>query len=89
MTRHPVTGRQFSFVNLMYTQEVSGIDTDQAGKLIDELARHVTPERFVHYHQRRIGDLVMRDEQATMHRGAGDHHPAQRRVMMRTIVYSK
>src|SRR5262249_25476417 len=28
------------------------------------------------------------DELATMHRGAGDYRPAERRVMLRTIVYA-
>jgi alpha-ketoglutarate-dependent taurine dioxygenase len=31
--------------------------------------------------------LLMWDERATMHRGAGDSDPAERRVMLRTIVY--
>jgi len=84
---HPVTGRQLLFVNPMHTHGFSGMGEDAAWELIDELARHATQERFVYYHQWRVGDLVMWDEQATMHRGAGDYHPAERRVMMRTIVY--
>ena len=35
----------------------------------------------------RVGDAVMWDERATMHRGAGDYEPSERRVMLRTIVY--
>jgi alpha-ketoglutarate-dependent taurine dioxygenase len=34
-----------------------------------------------------VGDLVMWDELATMHRGAGDYRPDERRIMLRTIVY--
>jgi hypothetical protein len=30
----------------------------------------------------------MWDELATMHRGAGDYRPDERRVMLRTIVYA-
>jgi hypothetical protein len=30
---------------------------------------------------------VIWDERATMHRGAGDYQPDERRVMLRTIVY--
>jgi hypothetical protein len=29
----------------------------------------------------------MWDEAATMHRGAGDYEPRERRIMLRTIVY--
>jgi alpha-ketoglutarate-dependent taurine dioxygenase len=32
-------------------------------------------------------DLLIWDERATMHRGAGDYEPQERRVMLRTIVY--
>jgi alpha-ketoglutarate-dependent taurine dioxygenase len=31
--------------------------------------------------------LLIWDERATMHRGAGDYAPNERRVMLRTIVY--
>jgi alpha-ketoglutarate-dependent taurine dioxygenase len=34
-----------------------------------------------------VGDVLMWDERATMHRGAGDSKPEERRVMLRTIVY--
>src|SRR5712691_2588032 len=44
-------------------------------------------DRFVYYHSWRVGELVIWDERATMHRGAGDYHPEERRVMLRTIVY--
>jgi hypothetical protein len=32
--------------------------------------------------------VLMWDELATMHRGAGDYRPDERRVMLRTIVYA-
>ena len=35
----------------------------------------------------RVGGVLMWDERATMHRGAGDYHPEEHRVMLRTIVY--
>jgi alpha-ketoglutarate-dependent taurine dioxygenase len=34
-----------------------------------------------------IGSASMWDERATMHRGAGDYRPEERRIMLRTIVY--
>ena len=52
-----------------------------------ELAEHATQERFVYYHRWRVGDVLMWDERATMHRGAGDSRPEERRIMLRTIVY--
>jgi taurine dioxygenase len=85
--RHCVTGRPILFVNPLHTHGFQGIPQDQAWKLIEELADHSTQDRFVYYHSWQVGDVLMWDEQATMHRGAGDYRPDERRVMLRTIVY--
>jgi len=85
--RHCVTGRPILFVNPLHTHGFQGIPQDQAWQLIEELADHSTQDRFVYYHSWRVGDVLMWDEQATMHRGAGDYRPDERRVMLRTIVY--
>ncbi|MGH7046054.1 MAG: TauD/TfdA dioxygenase family protein [Stellaceae bacterium] len=84
---HPVTGRPILFVNPMHTHGFAEMDRDAAWQLIEELAAHATQERFTYYHSWRVGDLLIWDERATMHRGAGDYDPSQRRIMLRTIVY--
>ena len=84
---HPVTGRPILFVNPMHTHGFVGMDRDEAWHLIEELAAHATQDSFVYYHFWRVGDVLMWDERATMHRGAGDYRPEERRVMLRTIVY--
>jgi taurine dioxygenase len=84
---HPVTGRPILFVNPMHTHGFLGMEREEAWQLIEELAAHATQQRFVYYHSWRVGDLVMWDERATMHRGAGDYRPQERRIMLRTIVY--
>lgn len=87
VVRHPLTGRQILFVNPMHTYGFVGMSQDDAWRLIGELAKHATQECFVYYHDWRVGDVLMWDERATMHRGAGDYRPEERRVMLRTIVY--
>lgn len=84
---HPVTGRPILFVNPMHTHGFVGMTREQAWPLIEELGAHATQDRFVYYHRWQAGDLLMWDERATMHRGAGDSRPDERRVMLRTIVY--
>jgi taurine dioxygenase len=88
VTRHPVTNRPILFVNPMHTHGFTGMAREQAWPLIEELAAHATQERFVYYHRWRVGDVLMWDERATMHRGAGDYRPEEPRVMLRTIVYA-
>jgi taurine dioxygenase len=87
VVRHPVTGRQILFVNPMHTHGFEGMRREEAWQLIEELEAHSTQERFVYYHRWRVGDVLMWDERATMHRGAGDYQPEERRIMLRTIVY--
>jgi taurine dioxygenase len=87
VVRHPVTGRQILFVNPMHTYGFVGMSQADAWRLIEELAEYATQERFVYYHRWRVGDVLMWDERATMHRGAGDYRPQERRIMLRTIVY--
>jgi taurine dioxygenase len=84
---HPVSGRPILFVNPMHTHGFEGMSREEAWPLIEQLAAHATQERFTYYHRWRVGDLLIWDERATMHRGAGDYPPAERRVMLRTIVY--
>jgi taurine dioxygenase len=87
VTRHPVSGRSILFVNPMHTHGFVDMKREEAWPLIEELGEHATQERFVYYHRWRVGDLLMWDERATMHRGAGDYRPDERRIMLRTIVY--
>jgi taurine dioxygenase len=72
----------------MRTHGFVGMAQEEAWPLIERLAAHATQERFVYYHRWQIGDVLMWDEcAATMHRGAGDYRPDERRIMLRTIVY--
>jgi taurine dioxygenase len=68
-------------------QRPYGMAKEEAWRLIEELAAHSTQDRFVYYHSWRVGDVLMWDELATMHRGAGDSRPDEHRIMLRTIVY--
>jgi taurine dioxygenase len=86
--QHPVSGRSILFVNPMHTHGFVGMRREEAWPLIEELANHATQDRFVYYHRWRVGDVLMWDERATMHRGAGDYKPDEHRVMLRTIVYA-
>ena len=88
ITNHPITGRPILFVNPLHTHGFEGMPRDEAWRLIEDLAAHSTQERFVYYHSWRVGDVLIWDERATMHRGAGDYKPDERRVMLRTIVYA-
>ena len=84
---HPVSGRSVLFVNPLHMHGFAGMAKDEAWELIETLTTHATQDRFVYYHSWQVGDVLMWDECATMHRGAGDYRPEERRIMLRTIVY--
>jgi len=84
---HPRTGRSILFVNPMHVHGFEGMDREAAHQLVEELAAHSVQDKYVYHHAWRIGDVLMWDEFATMHRGAGDSPSGQRRVLLRTIVY--
>ncbi|MBI3514410.1 MAG: TauD/TfdA family dioxygenase [Proteobacteria bacterium] len=85
--RHPVTGRAVLFVNPTHTHGFAGMDEAAGLRLIEELRDHATQEQFTYYHSWRVGDVLMWDEVATMHRSAGDARADERRIMLRTIVH--
>ena len=85
--RHPVTGRNVLFVNPTHCHGFVGLADDEAIPLIEELRDHATRDELTYYHSWRVGDVLIWDEIATMHRGAADAAPEQRRIMLRTIVH--
>jgi taurine dioxygenase len=85
--RHPVTGRAILFINPSHSVGFADMPADEGWNLVETLSNHATQDRFVYHHKWRVGDLLMWDELATMHRGAGDARASERRVMMRSIVY--
>jgi taurine dioxygenase len=84
---HPVTGRKVLFVNPTHCHGFVGMTDEESEPLILELRDHATREDLVYYHSWQVGDVVIWDEIATMHRGAADARPEERRIMLRTIVH--
>ena len=64
----PRTGRKILFVGV-HCCEVEGMTTAEGRMLIMDLLEHATQREFVYRHQWRVGDLVMWDNTATVHRG--------------------
>lgn len=87
MTIHPRSGRPILFTNPAHTHGFEPMDRHAGWALVETLAGHATQARFTYLHTWRQGDLLMWDELATIHRGAGDSNPEEPRVLMRSIVY--
>jgi alpha-ketoglutarate-dependent 2,4-dichlorophenoxyacetate dioxygenase len=64
----PRSGRKILFVGV-HACEVEGMTTAEARMLLMDLLEHATQREFVHEHHWQVGDLVMWDNTATVHRG--------------------
>jgi alpha-ketoglutarate-dependent 2,4-dichlorophenoxyacetate dioxygenase len=64
----PRTGRKILFVGI-HACEILGMTKAEGRMLIMDLLEHATQRQFVHVHHWQVGDLVMWDNTATVHRG--------------------
>ena len=65
--RHPSSGRLSLFLS-SHAGRIVGWPVPEAMLLLKELTEHATQRELVYRHKWRVGDLVMWDNQATMHR---------------------
>jgi alpha-ketoglutarate-dependent 2,4-dichlorophenoxyacetate dioxygenase len=82
--RHPGSGRRSIFLSA-HAGGIIGWPMPEARALLRDLTEHATQRQFVYAHQWRVGDLVMWDNRAMMHRAR--RYPAdQVRELHRTTV---
>jgi taurine dioxygenase len=82
---HPLAGEKGLYFSMNHTARIEGMSEDESLALIEELRRHATSPDFVYAHHWRVGDLVLWDNAATMHRRDPfpDHYP---RLMRRVGI---
>jgi alpha-ketoglutarate-dependent 2,4-dichlorophenoxyacetate dioxygenase len=78
------TGRKILYVGI-HACEVLGMTVAEGRMLIMDLIEHATQRAFIYRHQWRVGDLVMWDNTATLHRGRYFDF-AQRRELRRATT---
>ena len=79
---HPQSKRKVLFVGVHCTH-IPGMTVPEGRVLIWDLLEHATQREFVYRHSWRVGDLVMWDNRATLHRGRR-YDLSQRRDLRRT-----
>lgn len=85
---HSETGRKTLFLGAQLTRSIVGLTSEASQALLDELNAHMSQQRFVWSHHWRVGDLVIWDNRATMHRR--EPFPAdQRRLLKRTQTFGE
>ena len=80
----PRSGRKALYVGV-HACEIEGMTLPEGRMLIADLLEHATQRAFVYQHHWRIGDLVMWDNTATVHRGRW-YDLAERRELRRATT---
>jgi taurine dioxygenase len=82
---HPATGRHALFLGRRRNAYIPGLPLNESERLLDALWAHATKDEFTWYQQWRVGDLILWDNRAVMHRRDA-FDPNARRVMHRTQI---
>jgi alpha-ketoglutarate-dependent 2,4-dichlorophenoxyacetate dioxygenase len=64
---NPVNGREALYI-ASHTFKVDGLDQGSSATLIDELASFITQPEYVYSHKWRVGDVLIWDQRAVLHR---------------------
>lgn len=83
--RHPGTGREVLYLGRRRNAWVEGLSLAESEALLDALWDHATRPEFTYRHRWRVGDLLIWDNRATLHR-RDPFDPEARRLMHRTQV---
>ena len=83
--KHPGSGRKVLYL-ASHASQVVGMPLEEGRALLRELIEFATRPHFVYRHKWRVGDLLVWDNQQTMHRGTPFDDTKHPRDMRRTTV---
>ena len=83
---HPLSGEKSLYFSLNHTARIDGMSEEDSLGLFEELRAHATKPEFVYAHHWRVGDLVLWDNAATMHRR--DPFPDHHARLMRRVGFN-
>jgi taurine dioxygenase len=83
---HPDTGRKALYLNFNRLDRILGLERAESDELLDELAAEARKPRHHFGHQWTVGDCVVWDNRATMHRVDVDYPMGERRIMQRVLI---
>jgi alpha-ketoglutarate-dependent 2,4-dichlorophenoxyacetate dioxygenase len=82
---HPSTGRKSVYLS-SHAGKIVGWPTPEARALLLDLTEHATQPQFTYAHKWQVGDLVMWDNQQTMHRARPFPHDEPRDMRRTTLA---
>jgi taurine dioxygenase len=85
VTTHPETERQALYLGRRRNAYIAGLPPQESEALLDELWGYATREELVWRHEWQVGDVVLWDNRATMHR-RDSFDASSRRILHRTQI---
>jgi alpha-ketoglutarate-dependent 2,4-dichlorophenoxyacetate dioxygenase len=82
---HPASGRKALYIG-RHASHILGRPIEDGRALLAELLEHATQDRFIYSHSWQVGDLVMWDNRAVLHRGRAWDESRYKRIMHRTTI---
>ncbi|MBN9087156.1 MAG: TauD/TfdA family dioxygenase [Reyranella sp.] len=83
---HPDTGRKALYLNFNRLDRILGMERAESDELLDELAAEARKPAHHFGHAWTVGDCVVWDNRATMHRVDVDYPMGERRIMQRVLI---
>jgi taurine dioxygenase len=83
---HPDTGRKALYLNPNRLDRIVGLERAESDALLDELADEARKPRHHFGHVWAVGDIVVWDNRATMHRVMIDYPLGEKRIMQRVLI---
>jgi taurine dioxygenase len=83
---HPDNGKKALYLNFNRLDRIVGLERTESDALLDELATHTRQPQFHTAHEWTVGDVVIWDNRATMHRVDVDYPMGERRIMQRVLI---
>jgi len=83
---HPDNGTRALYFHPTKTERIVGMEPAESIAFLDALLERIIRPEIVYRHRWRVGDLLVCDNRAALHRAHADYDPAEGRLLHRVIV---
>jgi len=83
---HPDTGTKAIWFHKSKTERIIGMEPEETQDFLDELLKVAIKPEFAYVHEYKLGDMLIIDNRAAMHKAGFDYDHSQHRRLYRILV---